>query len=102
MALTAKNWTLSSYTINVLTPIVSEPGTVATVILCNTGSSVCTCSLALTDTYGTILAYIFHQKAMQVGDSKAIDVRSINLSVNQRLAFISDVNGMNVIASGVV
>ena len=99
MALTAKNWTVNSYTNDTWTDLVAEVATVAAIIVSSTVTT--TISIRLEDG-GTELAVIAPTSDVDSNGSYTLDVRSLNITAGQSLQVKAAAAGVNFTASGVV
>lgn len=101
MALTPKNWAISSYTDDEWTDLVDEPATVATVTICNTSASDVTVQMRLEDNDSSV-ATILPPQVLAENESQTLDLRSINVTGTQALQVQADTAGAEFLASGVV
>lgn len=101
MALTPKNWSLSSYTDDTWTEVVGETAVVATVLLTNTTGAAITVELRLA-AGASELSRIVPATSIEANTSKVLDVRSLNLTSGQSLELKASATGIHALASGVV
>ena len=96
---TEKNWTVNSYVNSEWTDLVSEPSTVASIIISANLETLISIRLEDSgDVKATLLPFVL------VGESEAysFDIRSLNITGTQRLQVLSTSAGVSFTASGVV
>lgn len=101
MALSPKNWTLSSYTNSTWTDLVGEVATVATLIITNTTGAAINAQVRLEDAAAE-LSRIVPTTSIAANTAKVLDVRSLNITGTQALQAWADAAGVHFTASGVV
>jgi len=101
MALTPKNWTVSSYTNSTWTALVAEPAQLAAITIANTGA-LATVEIQLDDGAGVELARVLPASDIDTNESYTLDLRSLNVTGTQRLRVQVSVAGVHFVASGVV
>lgn len=97
-----KNWLVSTYTDATWTNLVSEPATLATLVLTNTTDTDVVVEIQLVDDVDTKLSTILPTFTLSGYGAEMIDVRSINVLHNQKIQVKADVAGAEFTASGVI
>lgn len=101
MLSTTKNWTLDTYVDDTWTTLVAEASVLATVTLCNTGTTDVVVSMRVDDG-ATELARIVSLAVVAQDESFTLDFRSLAITDSQRLQIHCDVSGIHFLASGAV
>lgn len=103
MALSNKNWTLNSYTVDTWTDLIAEDESIiASLIIANTNaSSDVTVQIRVTDNTPTSRAVILPGQLIAAGDAEVLDMRSLYLSSTDHIQIQCDVSGVEFMVSGV-
>lgn len=98
--LTAKNWSLTTYTGGTWTDLVAEQAILATVLLSNTDTADIIVSVRVVDNTDTELAVLLPDTIIGPHESHTFDIRSINITTNQKLQVKAAALGVHFLASG--
>lgn len=104
MTVTNTVYTLNAYTVDTDTDLVpAAPNfTMASLLVVNTTGSVANVSVTLTDETDTALAVLMPGHSFSAGETKTLDIRSLNAPVDHKIMVQADIAGVNFVASGVV
>lgn len=102
MALTAENWSLTSYTNDTWTDLVDEAAQIATLNVSNVGAGSINVQIRIDDGAGSEVVRVLPPAAVDVNEAFTLDVRSLNVTGSQRLQVRADAAGGHFFASGVV
>lgn len=102
MALTPKNWQLTSYTNDTWTDLVAEPAQIATLNVSNVGAAAVLVQVRLDDGAGVEVVRVLPPASVDMNAAFTLDVRSLNVTGTQRLQVRANAGGAHFLASGVV